>query len=68
MIVLSVFIRNSFITATFFLFRLAAFGSSMALRIHNPKTNEYEKLTFMEPVLYKNPEIIKTLMEFNKCL
>lgn len=58
-----------FITATLFFYgRLAAFGSSMALRIHNPKTNEYEKLTFMDPVLFKNPEIIKTLMEFNKCL
>ena len=56
-----------FITATITCWgRLCVASATLSMKIHNPADGTYENVPFKEPEFYPNPEIIKTMMKYNK--
>jgi len=56
-----------FITATITCWgRLVASFAELSMKIHNPADGTYKDVTFIEPKLYQNPLIIKTMMHYSK--
>ena len=48
-----------------FLQNIHLVGSDVDLERH-PEDGDYQDVTFLDPELYHNPEIIKTMMFYNK--
>ena len=57
-----------FITATIECYKDRYCSENLSIKIHHPEDGEYQDVTFLDPELYHNPEIIKTMMFYNKLL
>ena len=57
-----------FITATIECYKDRYCNENLSIKIHHPEDGEYQDVTFLDPELYHNPEIIKTMMFYNKLL
>ena len=55
-----------YITATIECYKDRYCSENLSIKIHHPEDGEYQDVTFIEPELYHNPEIIKTMMFYNK--
>ena len=57
-----------FITATIECYKNRYSSEKLSIKIHHPADGDYQDVTFIDPELYHNPEIIKTMMFYNKLL